>query len=159
MITKELFDRLYSDSITKKEYDQIVEQVTGRVNVIVRKMRKPHPNFWWDYDNCSYEGENSNGYFDPQEYKEEIGIGGEWVNFPEPYDDGNFPTRWLWQENWEEEFHAHVTKYQSDKIKEKERLKKQKMTRESKRKVLQDSAMQKLTPEERWAVGLRAPKK
>ena len=79
-ITKEQFESLYSDKITKKEYDHIISLITDRFSEICKKIIKHHNDMWFDYGNCDYYSENSGGYFDPKEYKNFIEIGGEWVN-------------------------------------------------------------------------------
>ena len=65
---------------------------------------------WFDYGNCNYESENSNGYFDIDEYKEDISVGGE-CSLPDPYGcDYGFPTRWLW-EDFEEEAKKEIENF------------------------------------------------
>jgi hypothetical protein len=156
-ITKAQFDSLTSDTITKKEYDYIINRITDRCDEIVLKMLESEdPNFWWDFGNCDFDSEESEGVFDPQEYKEFVNIGGEHVNFPEPYGgryDAGFPTRWLW-EDWELEFNEEVKAHMTKKLAKKEKIKKQKETRKHNREALRASAFAKLTPEERKAVGL-----
>lgn len=108
-ITKKEFDLLYSDDITKKKYDEIIGKIDKRffeiVNVITRKKGQHAPK-WFDYGNCDYETENSNGHFDIINYKDNIKVGGEWVSLFEPYVN-SFPTRWLC-EDFEQEFKDEV---------------------------------------------------
>ena len=55
-ITKEEFDSLYSNNITKKNYDIIISKIDERFSEIIRKII---PNLnrkgWYDYGNCDYE--------------------------------------------------------------------------------------------------------
>src|SRR6185295_14907449 len=104
-ITKEKFDRIYDENISKKEYDQIIEEIDERFFEITRAISKKNPEMWIDYSNCNYGHDDcSDGRFDPEDYKEFIYIGGEFVNIPKPYGyDNSFPTRWLW-EDFEQEF-------------------------------------------------------
>ncbi len=154
-ILKEDFDVLYSGSITKNHYDEIIDAITNRVNYIVHKIAKQtdRNRFWWDFDNCQYDSEKSGGEFDPKQYKENIGIGGEYFNFPEIYDEG-FPTRWLW-EDFEEEFAAEVQKAKGEKLSLKEKERQKRKIRKQRNEALQASAKAKLTPEEWKAVRLK----
>jgi len=145
-ITKEEFEKLYSDDITKKEYDRIISAIDVRFVEIMKVINKTKPSScWFDYDNLDYQGEESGGYFDPEYYKEDIGFGGECLNIPEPYYD-SFPTRWLW-EDFEDEFKREVETFQKqEKLKkEKEELKK------AEKQNLIKQIKSKLTKEE-WAI-------
>ncbi len=160
-ITKDQFDSLYSDTVTKKQYDDIIELINGRVNYIVEELAiSKGRRFWWDFDNCQYDCDESGGEFEPERYKEYIGIGGEDFDFPEPYDLGDngcsagFPTRWLW-EDFEEEFKSEVKKFKDEKLALKEKTKQQTQTRKQKNEALKASAKAKLTPEEWKAVRLK----
>ena len=116
-ITKGEFDSLYSSKITKREYDSIIGEIDSRFSEIVLKMKPDlEREGWFDYGNCNYNSENSNGYFDIDDYNKYIDVGGEGANLPQPYEDwGNcFPTRWLWQD-FEEEFKKEVEKYKKEK--------------------------------------------
>lgn len=157
MITKEDFDKLYSDDISKKEYDRIISLIEGRVQEIVRLI---FPQIykgrnWWDYSNCYYSDEGSNGYFDPEEYKEEISIGGE-NSFPEPYNEpptdgnGSFPTRWLWTDNEDikKEFNSEIQKIKQADLKEKQDAKQKREEAKIRKAKFKEIIKSKLTKEE-----------
>jgi hypothetical protein len=148
LLTKDEFMRLYDEYISKKDYDNIIYKITHRVREIVLTMVKPHTNrFWWDFDNCNYDSDNSDGFFDPAKYREGIGIGGENVNFPEPYDcDPGFPTRWLWDAEFEKEFKKEVEKYKEEEASAKANAKEK--ARKLYRASLAEQIKAKLTPEE-----------
>jgi hypothetical protein len=148
-ITKKEFDSLYDSNITHKQYNKILEKIDKRFQEIVLTMipgvRKKG---WYDYGNCSYEGENSNGSFDPDEYKDEISVGGEFALLPEPYRcDNSFPTRWLW-EDFEEEFNDTVLKYKLEEEKESLIQKQNREALKLKKTMIWESVKQKLTKEE-----------
>jgi hypothetical protein len=124
-ITKEQFDKLYDKNILKSEYDYIIDLIDDRFAEICKIICPKHDRQWFDYGNCSYEGEDSNGYFDIKEYKEYIKIGGEYSCIREPYCtkyENAFPTRWLW-EDFEEEFLKEVRKFEEETLKRKEQIK------------------------------------
>jgi len=114
MITKKQFDLLYSDDVTKKEYDAIIRQIGERFDEICRKfIRKTNKSrAWYAYGNWEWYG--SEGFFDPAEYQEYIEISGEWIEPPPGYDLA-FPTRWLWEENWEKEMKQVSEEYEKER--------------------------------------------
>lgn len=141
MITKVEFEKLFDDSITVKEHSQIVEKITQRCAEIIKVMC---PNkYWWDFDTGTYEGEKSDGFFNPIRYKEEISIMGENLNMPEPFVD-SFPTRWLW-EDFEPEFRKTVADFKAQKDAKKAA---KKQTKSNKKQQIIMSIKSKLTPEE-----------
>ncbi len=102
MITKEQFDKLYTEDIKKIEYDQIIAEIDDRFSEIVNLLFKKYYK-WYAYANVDYRAEGSMGYFDIKDYKENICIGGELssCSIPEPYcwayeGIAYIPTRWLW---------------------------------------------------------------
>jgi len=121
-ITKEQFDKLYDTDISKREYDNIIGQIDSRFYEIVTSLVGKKNKQWFDYGNCDYDSEDSNGYFDPEEYREYITVGGENCRLSDPYRDG-FPTRWLWEESFKLEFDRdvliHETELEIEKNKEK----------------------------------------
>ena len=155
-ITKAQFESLLSDTITKEEYDRIISLIINRCDEIITKMIFPRKVGFggWSFDNRGHESpgceSDDNGFFDPQKYKEFVSIDPEPLGWrccviPEPYRGryryiAKFPTRWLWEENWEEEFNKEVSLYKAQKEKTK--------------KDLRASALAKLTPEERRVLGL-----
>ena len=129
-ITKEEFDSLYSDSITKKNYDAIVDKIDERFGEIVEILiPKMDARGWYDYGNCSYDSDRDAGYFDTDEYKNHIVVGGNSASLPMPYygQENSFPTRWLWQD-FEEEMKRTVAKC-------KDELEKEKITNKQKREA------------------------
>lgn len=117
-ITKEQFLSLYSDTITKKEYDSVINKINNRVDEIVEFCFYKKPNkFWYDYNN--EDGEHRPGFFCPKKYNENIGV---YINngmpkFPYYFADGDiFPVNWLW-----EDFEDSLIKNENElKSKEKE---------------------------------------
>ena len=112
MITKEQFDSLFDDNITKKEYDSTIGQINRRFSEICEKFLKtsPYRPSWYDYDTANLHDEAIDGHFDPKRYKETIYITGEYIGLPPGYFDFEFPTRWLWEENWEQEMNETTRK-------------------------------------------------
>lgn len=100
-LTKEMFEKLSDENISKKSYDAIVklchkafserfEKVCEYMQIKIR---------WYDYDNGSTENE-INGHFDPVKYAEEIDVDGEFSTDNEDI-IRHFPTRFLWMP-WED---------------------------------------------------------
>ena len=152
-LTKEEFDSLYSDDITKKRYDKIIEKIDERFAEIVNCMSNSKTNRWFDYDNDDYEYDhNADPYFDPEGYKEWIGVQQtSSKSLPEPYDTEYggpcFPTRWLY-EDFIVEFLLKVRDY---KIKQEEKKAKAKKAREAlkvKKAEMKIQIKAKLTNEE-----------
>ncbi len=151
MITKAQFDSLFSEDITKKQYDVIIAEIDKRFHEICKKFIHKESGSdgrgWYDYGNVSYDDENSEGYFDPEEYKENIQVGGEWIDTSPGY-DAEFPTRWLWEENWEEEMKQTSEKYKQEVLAEKQKKKQQRETKKQQAEILKRSIKAKLTSEE-----------
>lgn len=150
-ITKQEFDKLYDNNISKKEYDSIIDKIDDRVSDIVHIMvpNATKGNNWYAYGNVDYYDENSGGEFDPTEYKKYIEIGRS-CSLPGPYDDeydNYFPTRWLW-EDFEEEFKKETSQYNSNQEKEKDRKKKQREELKLKKEQFKSIIQSKLTKEE-----------
>jgi hypothetical protein len=116
IITKEQFDYLSSDTITKKQYDVLIEQIEKRCDEIIRKIiSEEHKNehYCWDFDNRAWDDGGNficDGYFDEKEYFNEVRI---YIDsnikniIAEPFSLNNclsFPTRWIWIENFYDEF-------------------------------------------------------
>jgi hypothetical protein len=72
-IDKAEFDSLFSDTITKKDYDSIIAKIEQRCSYIVNTFSS-HLE-WWDFNNLGYEDEIP-GSFDPEKYKNYIGYSG-----------------------------------------------------------------------------------
>lgn len=153
-IDKKDFDKLYSDSITKKEYDEIIGKIDKRFAEICKKYLKRKYRMWYDYGNCSYEGYPSNGYFDPNLYKDSIDIGGEYVTTVTGNEDNCFPTFWLWGD-FEQEIEKEKKWYAEQEAKEKREVEEKKAAKKAKEDAIRDnldslmaSVKLKLTAEE-----------
>jgi hypothetical protein len=141
-ITEAEFNKLYDANVSKREYDEIVSRIDERFYEIMATICPSLKRTGWvDYGNCNYDADDSGGWFDPDYYKEEIEVGGQFT-LPEPYNCGcSFPTRWLWEDNFKSEFDAEVEACKQEKEKKKETLKSKKAEM---RKVIEA----KLTKEE-----------
>lgn len=145
-ITQEEFKRLYDDNITKKDYDHIIEKINHRVDEIVRSLYSFDNREWYDYDNCNYDSENSGGYFDRHDYCDYIGLGGQWVGLPAPY-EYEIPTEWLWKD-FKQEFKLEVKKHKNELNQKKKREKEQREKRKKEKDKLVNSIKNKLTKDE-----------
>lgn len=90
MITKEEFDSLYSDSITKKEYDAIIAKIDERFEEICEKFLHPirgSNHAWYDYGNCNgmADDNRNSGFFDPKLYFKTINIYSDLMDIPRGY--------------------------------------------------------------------------
>ena len=146
LILKEEFDSLFSDSISKKQYDLIIEKIDKRFKEICLKFLIIEKRGWFDYDNGDYESEKTGGYFDPKEYKENIGIMGEWID-GRPGWDLEFPTRWLW-ENFEKEMKDVEKKFKLKQLEIEKKNKNKKEKEKARFEELKSSVKSKLTSEE-----------
>lgn len=157
-ITKEQFNRIYSKNVSKRDFDNIISKIDERFAEICGLILLKNPKRWFDYANCTYDSENSNGYFDPEEYKLEIPIGGEYANLPEPFQsypdedrdsclENCFPTRWLW-EDFEEEFKTRVDKYKLKILKDKEVAKNKRQELKNRKLEAKGAIRSKLSKEE-----------
>lgn len=143
MITKAQFDSLFDEDVTKKQYDEIIGLIDDRFNEICKifLIKRNRQKAWYDYDN---ETEDSRGYFDLKNYKEYIGVSGEWIEPPLGY-DLDFPTRWLW-EDFEQEMKKTIEDTRQMLEERKEKNKKE--IRKKEVAVLKSSIKNKLTPQE-----------
>ena len=148
-ITKAEFNSLSSDSITKKEYDRIIDTIDDDVDAIIRKIWRDHNGRgWWAYANCDYDSEDGDSEFDPKRYKETIELGGEYYDFPAPYDDKEIPTRWLWEDDWYKEFEKEVAKTKIENIAKNIADKEKAKEKQEYRKNMMAQIKKKLTVEE-----------
>ena len=116
MITQEQFLSLSSDTITKKEYDALIEKITLRCDYIVRKCLQKEietsgseDHFWWDFDNRAWDLDGNfinDGYFDEKEHQNAVGFYFE----TDCLSFGAFPTKWIWSENFEDELKEDMKK-------------------------------------------------
>lgn len=155
-ITKQQFEKLYSDDISKKEYDEIISLIDERFGEVVVLV---YPKItagsgWFVYGNYDDNSEKDEGFFDLKEYKNKIEIGGR-CSFPAPYNEvgngnGYIPTRWLWTEDAEilKEFNAEIKKYKEIEIKEKEAAKRKREEKKIQKQKMKELIKAKLTKEE-----------
>ena len=147
-ITKQEFDKLYDDSVTKKEYDAIITKIDARFGEIIVTI-DPSINAgrnWFDYGNNNYDSERNGGYFDPQFYKTEIDIGGENRGLPQPF-GYSIPTRWLW-EDFQEDFDAQIKAFNDAEEAKKSKAKGKAIKNKKYHEKLRKSIKSKLTAEE-----------
>lgn len=146
-ITKEQFHKLYSDNITKKEYDTILKLIDDRFYEIMKTLC---PKLSWvDYANGYDE---TDGFFDPSEYKENIDFDGKGVSLLPPFDEcsvgnGMIPTRWLW-EDFEEEYNQKVSEHKQKEELDKARSKEKENQRKQENEKIWASIKSKLNTDE-----------
>ena len=149
-ITKKEFDSLSSDDISKRQYDNTISLIEKRVCEVWEGICKLQGRIWswYDFDNESGEEGKSSGYFDPEAYKKEIEIVGEWSgkDCDMPYDD-YIHIEFLW-EDYEEKVTRELKGYKESKARKKlENVIKREELKE-RRKVVIASIKSKLTKEE-----------
>lgn len=146
-ISKEEFDKLYDENITKKEYDRIIEKINVRFSEIMTTLKPAlKKKGWFDYGNCDYYSEESGGYFDPQVFKTDISVGGEHSNLKDPF-SYCIPTRWLW-EPFKAEYNREVKAFEAEEEKRKAKAKERRQERKAEKDKLIKSIKSKLTAEE-----------
>ncbi len=138
-LTKKQFDRLYDESITKKEYDEIIRKVDNRLAEILERLFRFSKNkdSWWEY---------ADDEFQPDDCKDYIAIDVEGklndvVDYL--YYDG-IPTRWLWDDGFESEHKKNLDKY--NEMLQKEKTLKQTLQKDKIK--IHKSIKDKLTKEE-----------
>jgi len=155
-LTQESFNKIYSQDISKREYDEIIKEIDDRfgdVVMLVNPSIKKNGG-WFVYGNCDYNSRTDEGCFEPDEYNEYITVGGE-GKFPEPYCNsdegfGYICTRWLWMEDSEilNEYNAEVEKAILEYIHKKEMGKQKRETAKLKKAEMKKIITAKLTKEE-----------
>ncbi len=145
-ISKEDFESLYSEDITKKRHKEIIANIEERVDYIVRTI---DPKLgWWDYDNESGSEYGPFGYFDPDSYKEFISITGEFSNEWLRQTSYGIPTKWIWEDDFEQEYKKEINHIRINKQKKKEEAKRKRDELANKRKDMIISISKKLNTEE-----------
>lgn len=146
-ITKKEFESIYKQNITLRTYNKIISKIDERFQEIVLTLLPGvTKRGWFDYGNCGYDGDETPGFFDKEEYKKDIAIGSEFASLPEPY-GYSFPARWLW-EDFEEEFASSVAKEKSSVELKKLDVKQKRDALKLKKEIIWESVKQKLTKEE-----------
>ena len=142
-IDRKDFEALLDENISKKRYDEIIESIDQRFWEIMIKLCSKLE--WADYAN-GYR--NRNGEFCPQEYREEIEVMGAFI-MPEPYSSSmSFPTRWLWEDTFKQEFDKEVKAYKDSEKVKKAQAKLKAQARKAEVEKLKASIKTKLTKEE-----------
>lgn len=145
-MTKERFNKLSSDNITKKEYDQILAEIDGESDDIWRFITTESGATldWWIFGN-DIEGK---GDFDPFSYNKFISIIGEnTISYQNPYYEG-FPTELLWDENWRETVKNEIEKSKKEINEKKLKIKLNRENKKGYRAELKKIIQSKLTKEE-----------
>jgi len=161
-ITKEQFDKLYSDDITKKEYNSTIEHIDVRLEKIIitllPEMRKR--GGWYDYGNCDPDSEISGGHFDPHYCEKYIDLH---VYLDSRYREAakifevlgdvfSIPTKWLWEEDFKEQYDILVEDHDIEIEVKKAKAKKKKEAKDKRLYDLKKSIEKKLTKEELSAI-------
>jgi len=146
-ITKEEIDSLKTGDISVKAYNEIKSRVDERFSEIIKLLKDDDE--WFDYGNL---GEHTEGYFDPKEYSECIEVGGK-ITLIEPFNSylycqPAFPTRFLYEDNVEEQIKSIVSDYEIQIVRDKENKKKKREDRKARLEILKTSITSKLTDEE-----------
>lgn len=151
-ITQEEFDSIYSDDISKKNYDIIIGKINDRFSFVMTTICPSlKKKGWFDYGNLSWERDGHAGHFDPEWYKEEIELGGEDFDLSAPYGGAEptwIPTKWLWEDDFKEQFDSEVKKAALEEKLEKEKLKKKREEKKAKKSEMKKLISSKLTKEE-----------
>ena len=154
-ITKELVESLSSDTISKKNYDEIVSVIDDKVNTIWRFiLKKANLELdWYAFQNDVSYGHgdgSSGGHFDPDVDKEFIELGGEYeIREDDFYQYSNgFPTELLWADDYKSIVTEHI-KWANEQVKlQNQKTKETVKTRKQIREKLLKSIKTKLTSEE-----------
>lgn len=152
-ITREEFLSLRSDTITKKNFDRIIDQISTRFTEILKAISVKFS--WWDYDNCDPEAEDSNGSFDYTAYNENdtIEFAGDF-KMPKPYSEDGIPICWLWTD-FEDIAKEAVQNYKNDALKRQiAQLEKDQAIKEKKKELLK-SIKSKLNKDELDYLGIK----
>jgi hypothetical protein len=122
---KLLVQCLTDPDVTKRQYDFALSTISKRVTEIWKYIchKSDRRMDWWDYANSHDEDDRHNdkdGFFDPKEYSEFIGITGGnsqfitevgneefYTNKHYKYEEG-FPTELLWTDNFRQVVDQHV---------------------------------------------------
>lgn len=147
-LTFDLFLQLWTDGITKREWDRIVGLATQRSCTIWERILtlQKRKHRWYDFDNEG--GEEAPGTFDPNLYQNEVGMTGEYSGSYDGPFEGGFPTRFLWEPEWEEEVKEAIEEYQQAKQEKKAKAKLKRAENKKKKAKMRKQIEAKLTTEE-----------
>ena len=155
VVPKSKIQKLSDKKITRAEYNEIIEEISSRVDDIWKFIIKASGRTldWYSFSNDKheYDGNGSDGgEFDPRYDAEFIEIIGEssWLDGGHyDYNEG-FPTKFLWDANYEEEVLTHVKQAREQIKLAKENKKIQKTSRMAKNKEIIAGIRAKLSKEE-----------
>jgi len=155
-ITKELVHKLNDENITKREYDDIVDEIGKRVDHIWKTLLKiSNRKYRWSaFQNHEQRPQTRSGFggcFDPENDGDFIRLDGGFIchSFDGDFFDG-FPTRFLWTDDdiWKSEVLNHI-KQNKIKLDQEDRDKKKKAeAKKIERNKIIESIKSKLSKEE-----------
>jgi hypothetical protein len=151
-LTKQDLANLSSDDITKREYNNLISRISDRVDTIWRKICKISGRKldWWAFENDVDLGNgngSTGGEFDPESDRDFITIIGDVTRNDSEYDDG-FPTRFLWEDDWEKEVVQSLEADKKEKLKAKQSAKQKREDLKIERNINIRLIKAKLTKEE-----------
>ena len=147
---------MISGDITKKKYDELMLVLLDRFNYVVRTAMiiMERKLDWYDFDNEG--GEYAPGYFDPQNYSENMSLTGVFDGQNDNLYPDYIPTAWLSQD-FETELKAEFEKYKKEQKQENEKQKVAKDKSFEKHKELKANIRSKLTKEELNIITFKKP--
>jgi hypothetical protein len=156
-ISKEEYYSIFSDDITKKNYNSLVSKITDRCNFIIRKIAEVQDIKvnWWDFDNYPSNVDDGNGHFDAKKNDKFITFDGDFDDSKIESDavfltDLQFPVEFIWMDDEDitkevkSKFEKNKKELEEKKAKIKERTEALKKTK----KEMIDKIKSKLTKEE-----------
>lgn len=146
-ITKEEFDLLYDNDISKKQYDVIINKIDDRFGEVFHLIRKIQGIKESDSGDLDYNtgSDEKDGFFDINRYSEDICFISD-MRLKEPYVE-SFPTRFLWEDCADEikkKTDACIEALRLSKEKKKETLELRKQKKQDMKRIISS----KLTVEE-----------
>lgn len=147
-LTFELFQQLWTDDITKSEWNRIVRLARERACAVWVKLLALQNRKWIWYDFDNEGGEEAPGTFDPKLYQNEVRMIGEYYgSYDGPFEEG-FPTRFLWEPEWEEEVKQATKEHRQAKEEKKAKAKLKREKTKKKKAEMRKQIEAKLTKEE-----------
>lgn len=145
-LSKEEFDGLLNETVSKKDYDVLLKKVSTRFYYIVDTIMKNSGAAldWFDFDN-GFDG--SNGVFDSSDYKEKIRYTGQFLRTDGkgrkylqqsdiPFGE-EFPTTWL-KDDFEWEIKEAIQKLNECKVTEEKKKQKELLQRKEREKAIKE---------------------
>ncbi len=144
-LTKETYNSLWDDNITKAKYNAIINIIDSRFDYIMKTICTKLD--WYDYDNG---WEETDGHFTVNSYhknpESQIHFDGQYT-IPTPYEYCEIPIKWLW-EDFEEEFRKDVENYKTQKANKRLQDKVAREDRKQKKLNMKEQIRAKLSKEE-----------